>query len=249
MSERVALVTGAAGGIGSAVAARLAQDGFRVACSDLGAAAAERAAAEIAGRRGFGCDLRSEHGGRGAARRGDRRARRALAARQRRRRVLRARGHRAVARALGSRHGRERARHLPDLPRAAARDAGAAGSGCIVNIASTAGLTRRPHARRLQRLEGRGRAVHAQPRDRLGPARRARQLRRPGPDRHADGRLDPPRRRAPGGLRALGARRGASARPRTSPTPSRSWPRTARRTCTAVRWSSMEGSRPEQLRR
>ncbi len=42
-----------------------------------------------------------------------------------------------------------------------------AGSGCIVNIASTAGLSGRPHARRLQRLEGRGRAVHAQPRDRL----------------------------------------------------------------------------------
>jgi NAD(P)-dependent dehydrogenase (short-subunit alcohol dehydrogenase family) len=60
VSERVALVTGAAGGIGSAVAARLARDGFRVACSDLAAAAAERAASEIPGARGFGCDLRSE---------------------------------------------------------------------------------------------------------------------------------------------------------------------------------------------
>jgi NAD(P)-dependent dehydrogenase (short-subunit alcohol dehydrogenase family) len=60
VSERVALVTGAAGGIGSAVAARLAQEGFRIACSDLTAADAERAAAEIAGARGFGCDLRSE---------------------------------------------------------------------------------------------------------------------------------------------------------------------------------------------
>ena len=38
---------------------------------------------------------------------------------------------------------------------------------------------RRAHARGLQRLEGRGRALHAQPRDRLGPARRARQLRLP----------------------------------------------------------------------
>jgi NAD(P)-dependent dehydrogenase (short-subunit alcohol dehydrogenase family) len=60
VSERVALVTGAGGGIGSAIAARLAQEGFRVACSDLTAARAERAAAEIAGARGFACDLRSE---------------------------------------------------------------------------------------------------------------------------------------------------------------------------------------------
>jgi NAD(P)-dependent dehydrogenase (short-subunit alcohol dehydrogenase family) len=60
VSERVALVTGAAGGIGSAIAARLARDGFRVACSDLAAADAERAASEIPGARGFACDLRSE---------------------------------------------------------------------------------------------------------------------------------------------------------------------------------------------
>ena len=60
MTPRVALVTGAAGGIGSAIAARLAQDGFRVACSDMDAGAAEAAAAEIAGAVGFGCDLRSE---------------------------------------------------------------------------------------------------------------------------------------------------------------------------------------------
>jgi NAD(P)-dependent dehydrogenase (short-subunit alcohol dehydrogenase family) len=57
---RVALVTGAGGGIGSAIAARLAQDGFRVACSDLTAAGAERVASEIDGAVGFGCDLRSE---------------------------------------------------------------------------------------------------------------------------------------------------------------------------------------------
>ncbi len=60
MRERVALVTGAAGGIGSAIAARLAKEGFRVACSDLVAAEAERAAAEIPNAQGFGCDVRSE---------------------------------------------------------------------------------------------------------------------------------------------------------------------------------------------
>jgi NAD(P)-dependent dehydrogenase (short-subunit alcohol dehydrogenase family) len=60
MSDRVALVTGAAGGIGSAIASRLAREGFRVACSDLRSEDAERAAAAIGGARGFGCDLRSE---------------------------------------------------------------------------------------------------------------------------------------------------------------------------------------------
>ena len=53
-------MTGAAGGIGSAVATRLAQEGFRVACSDLSAEAAQSAAAEIDGALGYGCDLRSE---------------------------------------------------------------------------------------------------------------------------------------------------------------------------------------------
>jgi NAD(P)-dependent dehydrogenase (short-subunit alcohol dehydrogenase family) len=60
LSHRVALVTGAAGGIGAAVAARLAQEGYRVACSDLAAGDAARAAAEIPGAHGFGCDLSSE---------------------------------------------------------------------------------------------------------------------------------------------------------------------------------------------
>jgi NAD(P)-dependent dehydrogenase (short-subunit alcohol dehydrogenase family) len=60
VTPRVALVTGAAGGIGSAVAARLAREGFRVACSDLDADGAKRTATELPGAQGFACDLRSE---------------------------------------------------------------------------------------------------------------------------------------------------------------------------------------------
>ena len=103
----------------------------------------------------------------------------------------------------------------------------------------------RSHPRGLQRLEGRGRDVHAQPRDRLRAARRARELRRPGliDTPMADWiRLDALRLAA--FERSLPAGPHRHARP-TSRTPSRSWPRTARRTCTAVRWSSMEESRPE----
>ena len=69
-----------------------------------------------------------------------------------------------------------------------------AGSGCIVNIASTAGLSG-GHTRAAYNaskgavvLFTRSLAIDC------GPARRARELRRAGLDRHADGRLDPPRR-------------------------------------------------------
>ena len=127
MTQAVALVTGAAGGIGSAIAARLA-----AATASAWPAATSAPTTPSAppprsrARAGFGCDLRSEAAVERAARRRDRRARRALAARQRGGRVLRARGDRALARALGPRHGRQRARHVPDLPRAAAGDAGGA---------------------------------------------------------------------------------------------------------------------------
>jgi len=55
---RIAVVTGAAGGIGSATCRRLAADGFTVACLDLRGADAERVAAGLPGARGFGVDVR-----------------------------------------------------------------------------------------------------------------------------------------------------------------------------------------------
>jgi NAD(P)-dependent dehydrogenase (short-subunit alcohol dehydrogenase family) len=60
--ERIALVTGAGGGIGGAIAARVGREGFRVACSDVDAEAAGRTAAGIDGAHAFACDLRSEAG-------------------------------------------------------------------------------------------------------------------------------------------------------------------------------------------
>jgi meso-butanediol dehydrogenase / (S,S)-butanediol dehydrogenase / diacetyl reductase len=56
---RVAVVTGAAGGIGSAVCQRLAADGFLVAALDLRAEEAEKVAAALPGARGYGVDVRS----------------------------------------------------------------------------------------------------------------------------------------------------------------------------------------------
>lgn len=48
-AKRVALVTGAGGGIGRDIAGRLAADGLHVVCADLDEAAAASAAAEVAG--------------------------------------------------------------------------------------------------------------------------------------------------------------------------------------------------------
>ncbi|HMG65884.1 MAG TPA: SDR family NAD(P)-dependent oxidoreductase, partial [Streptosporangiaceae bacterium] len=54
---RVAVVTGAAGGIGSAVSATLAAAGFAVACVDSRAAGARDVAAALPGARGYGADV------------------------------------------------------------------------------------------------------------------------------------------------------------------------------------------------
>ncbi|HEY3979086.1 MAG TPA: SDR family NAD(P)-dependent oxidoreductase [Streptosporangiaceae bacterium] len=64
---RVAVVTGAAGGIGSAVSAALAAAGFAVACLDARAAGARDVAAALPGARGYGADVSDASSVRAAA--------------------------------------------------------------------------------------------------------------------------------------------------------------------------------------
>ncbi len=65
LEDRVAFVTGAASGIGLAIAEAMAEEGARVALSDLRAEAVEKAAAEVGARTGretagLACDVTSE---------------------------------------------------------------------------------------------------------------------------------------------------------------------------------------------
>lgn len=56
-TDRVALITGGARGIGFAAAERIAAEGGRLALADIDAAAAEAAAAKLPGAIGIGCDI------------------------------------------------------------------------------------------------------------------------------------------------------------------------------------------------
>lgn len=57
---KIAVVTGAAGGLGAAIARRLAQDGFGIAIVDGNADAAAAQAGSIAGARAYGADISRE---------------------------------------------------------------------------------------------------------------------------------------------------------------------------------------------
>ena len=65
--SRVAVVTGAAGGIGSAICRRLSADGFMVACLDLRAEDAAGVASDLPQARGYGADVRDAASVRAAA--------------------------------------------------------------------------------------------------------------------------------------------------------------------------------------
>lgn len=59
-TPKTAIVTGAAGGLGLAIAERLGVDGIAVALVDIDAAGAEAAASKISSAHGYGCDVTDE---------------------------------------------------------------------------------------------------------------------------------------------------------------------------------------------
>jgi NAD(P)-dependent dehydrogenase (short-subunit alcohol dehydrogenase family) len=138
-AARIAVVTGAAGGIGSAVSRRLADDGFTLACLDLRAADAERVAADLPGARGFGVDVRDA----GSVREAAEQIRRELGEPWL---LVNAAGVFSIQRVTDL--GEEEWDRLIDTnlkgPMLTCREflpaMIAAGDGCIVNVASTAGV-------------------------------------------------------------------------------------------------------------
>lgn len=69
MDNRVAVIAGAAGGIGRAIAQRLARDGMRLALIDLDAAAVQALSEELPGSLAVAADLTDEHSVQDAMRR------------------------------------------------------------------------------------------------------------------------------------------------------------------------------------
>jgi NAD(P)-dependent dehydrogenase (short-subunit alcohol dehydrogenase family) len=138
-AARIAVVTGAAGGIGSAVCRRLADDGFSVACLDLRGPDAKRVAADLPGARGFGVDIRDA----GSVREAGEQIRRELGEPWL---LVNAAGVFSIQRVTDL--GEEEWDRLLDTnlkgPMLTCREflpaMIAAGDGCIVNVASTAGV-------------------------------------------------------------------------------------------------------------
>ncbi len=60
LNGKIAVITGAAGGIGKAMAERFAADGAQIVCTDIDADGAQKVAEQIGGH-SFGCDVSQEH--------------------------------------------------------------------------------------------------------------------------------------------------------------------------------------------
>ncbi len=60
LNGKITVITGAAGGIGKAMAERFAADGAQVVCTDIDADGAQKVAEQIGGH-SFGCDVSQEH--------------------------------------------------------------------------------------------------------------------------------------------------------------------------------------------
>ncbi len=60
LKGKIAVITGAAGGIGKAMAERFAADGAQVVCTDIDTNGAQKVAEQIGGH-SFGCDVSQEH--------------------------------------------------------------------------------------------------------------------------------------------------------------------------------------------
>lgn len=61
MKKKLALITGASGGIGAAIARQASQQGYRVALLDIQEEAVKKTASEIDNATGFKCDVTDEH--------------------------------------------------------------------------------------------------------------------------------------------------------------------------------------------
>ncbi len=146
-TTRTAIVTGAARGIGAAVAKRLAQDGLQVAVLDLDESACAAVVSEIeaAGGRALavGVDVVRRGRGRGRGRAGRDRAGRPDGAGQQCRHHPRQHALQDDGRGLGRGHGRAPARLVPHDPRRARSTWSTRSSGRIVNLSSTSALGNR----------------------------------------------------------------------------------------------------------